>query len=86
MLANAFPAKSFIPEFPPVIVTVYTVDGDNAADGVNVSWLLDAPTVAAITVPPGFFNWKVVVVTVAVAIVHFFLPSGDCLLTQQHHY
>ena len=54
---------SFTPEAPPVIVTVYVVDGVNAALGVNVTWFDDVLTLALTRLPP-VLNWNVVPVTV----------------------
>ena len=42
LLAKAFPATSFTPEEPPLIVAVYKVELANAADGVNVAVLVAA--------------------------------------------
>ena len=39
-LSKAFPATSFTPEAPPVIVAVYTVKLANTADGVKVAVLV----------------------------------------------
>ena len=58
------PARSFIPDAPPVIVAVYTAEFDNADDGVRVIVPVEVLTVAGTTMLEAFFNWNVVVVTV----------------------
>ena len=42
LLPKGFPATSFTPEEPPVIVAVYKVELANAADGVRVAVLVAA--------------------------------------------
>ena len=37
LFTSAFPARSFTPEAPPVIVAVYIVELANAADGIKVA-------------------------------------------------
>ena len=65
LLANAFPARSFIPDAPPIIVAVKTVEPAKVDVGSKVIWPNDVCTDAGIRLLPASLNWKVVPVTVA---------------------
>jgi hypothetical protein len=74
LLVNAFPARSFTPDAPPVIVTVYVVEFARDAEGSNVIWLPEVLTVALTRLLPASLNWNVELVTEALLIASLKFP------------